>query len=395
MGSLFKSKSSSTSSGDPTAIEAFNTIRPALQTATTGGINLWNEISANPSYSGPRVAGLNPFQTNTANTLGQFTQGFSPYASNAAANLGFANIAPGMSLGTNAMDIFGRASMDPTQSIIGAAGQYADNPYISGMIDAAGRDVTRNLFERELPGINRAASGTGNLNSTRAGVESAIAQRGAADRLADISSNIRSQFFGKGLDMAQGQFNQNLANMLNANQGLLGTSQFGLQGLNNANQLATAGFTQGQLAGDVFQSQAQREFDANKAVYDEALANRLAVLSGLTGVAGAGSGFKSGAGTTSTSSSPSTASQLGSAISTAASIASLFSDERMKENVKVIGALKSGLPVYTFEYKPEFKDIAGHGTFVGVMAQEAEKLIPEAVSVHANGYKMVDYSKVR
>ena len=395
MGSLFSSKSSSSSSGDPTAMEAFNTVKPALQTAVSGGINLYNQTAANPAYAGDRVASLNPYQTNTANTLGQFTQGFTPYASNAAANLGFANLAPGMFFGSNAMDIFGRSSIDPTQSIINSAGQYANNPYVSGLIDAAGRDVTRNLFERELPGINRAASGTGNLNSTRAGVESAIATRSAADRLTDLSSKIRGEFFGKGLDMSQNQFNQNLVNMLNANRGVLDASNLGLQGFTNANQLATSGFTQGQLAGDVFRSQDQATLDANKAYYDESLANQLAVLAGLTGTAGAGSGFKAGGGTTTSSSTPSTASQLGSLISTGASIASLFSDERMKESVKVIGTLKSGLPVYTFEYKPEFKDIAGHGTFVGVMAQEAEKLIPEAVSVHANGYKMVDYSKVR
>jgi hypothetical protein len=28
------------------------------------------------------------------------------------------------------------------------------------------------------------------------------------------------------------------------------------------------------------------------------------------------------------------------------------------------------------------------------MAQDVEKVIPDAVSVHANGYKMVDYGKV-
>jgi hypothetical protein len=68
-----------------------------------------------------------------------------------------------------------------------------------------------------------------------------------------------------------------------------------------------------------------------------------------------------------------------------------FSDIRMKENIKQIHWLPNGLPVYEFEYKPEFKDIAGHGKFVGVMAQEAEMVQPEAVITNADGYKMVNY----
>ncbi len=68
-----------------------------------------------------------------------------------------------------------------------------------------------------------------------------------------------------------------------------------------------------------------------------------------------------------------------------------FSDIRMKENIKQIHWLPNGLPVYEYEYKPEFKDIAGHGKFVGVMAQEVETVQPEAVITNANGYKMVNY----
>jgi hypothetical protein len=75
-------------------------------------------------------------------------------------------------------------------------------------------------------------------------------------------------------------------------------------------------------------------------------------------------------------------------------IGKVFSDIRMKENIKQTHWLPNGLPVYEFEYKPEFKDLAGHGKQVGVMAQEVAKVIPEAVSMQDNGYMMVDYSKV-
>jgi hypothetical protein len=70
-----------------------------------------------------------------------------------------------------------------------------------------------------------------------------------------------------------------------------------------------------------------------------------------------------------------------------------FSDIRMKENIKQIHWLPNGLPVYEYEYKPEFKDhpFAGHGVHIGVMAQEVEMVKPEAVITNADGYKMVNY----
>ena len=69
----------------------------------------------------------------------------------------------------------------------------------------------------------------------------------------------------------------------------------------------------------------------------------------------------------------------------------LMSDIRTKENIKAIGWLPNGLPVYEYEYKPEWKDEAGHGKFIGVMAQEVEMVKPEAVFTRPDGYKMVNY----
>ena len=71
--------------------------------------------------------------------------------------------------------------------------------------------------------------------------------------------------------------------------------------------------------------------------------------------------------------------------------AAIMSDIRTKENIKPIGWLPNGLPVYEYEYKPEWKAEAGHGKFVGVMAQEVEKVMPEAVITRPDGYKMVNY----
>ena len=71
--------------------------------------------------------------------------------------------------------------------------------------------------------------------------------------------------------------------------------------------------------------------------------------------------------------------------------AAIMSDIRTKENITQVYWLPNGLPVYTYEYKPEYKDEAGHGVHIGVMAQDVEQVMPEAVITRADGIKMVDY----
>lgn len=252
--------------------------QPQQQYLTQGfsaaGDALTNALD-NPVYTGPRVAGLNPFQTNSANTLGSFAGDTAGNAYNFM-NAGNSNLNASANFGNNAANLYSAyAGVDPTQSILANANQYANNPYVNGLIDASGRDVTRQLNENTLPTLNRQFSGTGNTNSTRAGVESAIAQRGTADRLADMSSQIRSQFFGQGLNMAQNQFNQNLQNSLAVNRQLGDAGNLGSNQLINGQNYATNSFNQGQNAGNVFQTQEQNQLNANMAQFNEANQNPL------------------------------------------------------------------------------------------------------------------------
>jgi len=71
--------------------------------------------------------------------------------------------------------------------------------------------------------------------------------------------------------------------------------------------------------------------------------------------------------------------------------AAIMSDIRTKEHIKQVGFLPNGLSVYEYEYKPKWKDKAGHGKFIGVMAQEVEQVMPQAVITRPDGYKMVNY----
>ena len=303
MGSLFSSKSEAVI--DPGAQEAWNIAKPTAQFANTAGVNLAQQVMNNPAYSGQRVADLNPYQTNSANTLGSFA--------NNTANMGYGlmnsgvdSLSAGAAVGGNAADIYGRSMGDPTQSFIDQAGQYANNPYVNGMIDASGRDVSRQLNEQQLPSLARAASGAGNTNSSRTGVESAIMERGAQDRLADISSGIRSQFFGQGLGMAQNQYNQNLQNMMNANSGLLNAGQYGAGLVGAGQNFAGNNFNLGQSAGGVFQNQNQNVLQGNMNQFNETWQNPLSAIQAVSGI-GANTQAKTSAGV---STQPSIMSQL-------------------------------------------------------------------------------------
>jgi hypothetical protein len=66
----------------------------------------------------------------------------------------------------------------------------------------------------------------------------------------------------------------------------------------------------------------------------------------------------------------------------------MFSDARLKEDIQTVGYLPNGLRIVTFRF------IGGTKTFLGVIAQEALKIIPDAVRVRQSGFMMVDYSKV-
>lgn len=65
---------------------------------------------------------------------------------------------------------------------------------------------------------------------------------------------------------------------------------------------------------------------------------------------------------------------------------SLFSDERLKENITPMGT-ENGFPIYEFNYigQPE--------RFIGVMAQDVKEIMPEAIS-EVGGFMKVDYNMI-
>ena len=69
-------------------------------------------------------------------------------------------------------------------------------------------------------------------------------------------------------------------------------------------------------------------------------------------------------------------------------LGAFFSDARLKEDVVRVGTLQNGLGLYRFRY------LGGQQEFVGVLAQEVERVYPEAIVRGEDGYLRVHYGRI-
>ena len=70
----------------------------------------------------------------------------------------------------------------------------------------------------------------------------------------------------------------------------------------------------------------------------------------------------------------------------------MVSDRAAKDNIVRVGEHPAGYGLYLFDYKPELRDAFGHDRKFGVMADEVEAIVPEAVVMGADGYRRVNYA---
>jgi hypothetical protein len=267
---------------------------PYLLAGFQGAANAYNNAMQSPSYTGQLYAGINGLQNQAVGQTANFANGQASDVAN-----GLINTSSGL-LGSSAnglqdasSGLLSAASQDPTQQNIANAGAYADNPYLNGAIDAASRDVNRNLTEDVLPGINRNAAANGNTNSSRTGVAEGIALRGAQDRIGDIASTMRGDAYNQGLQQAEAARQANMQGLQSAG-GLYNTA------LGNAMQGSAAGLTAqyGNLdalakAGGVLQGNDQNELNAQYQAWQnqrqqpfDALNNYMGAIKGSYGNTG-------------------------------------------------------------------------------------------------------------
>ncbi|AYJ85533.1 hypothetical protein D3Y57_05490 [Sphingomonas paeninsulae] len=258
----------------------------ALKGAFDNAKTLYDSKANSPAYSGPNHAGIDPLTGQAIQGTADYVNGQGATTVGALGNAGTTGLgAQGNQLSTiGALATAG--GVDPTQTNITNAGAYADNPYLEGQITAASRDVTRNLSEVALPSIDRAATGTGNINSTRAGVASGIAQRGAQDQIGDIASTMRSDAYQKGLTLAE----QSRATNLDATSkaaGLYGDAvNTGLNASAVGNATALANQDALAKAGQIKQADTQAQYDADKQSWTENDTRATTALQNYYGIVG-------------------------------------------------------------------------------------------------------------
>jgi len=116
-------------------------------------------------------------------------------------------------------------------------------------------------------------------------------------------------------------------------------------------------------------------------------------INALLQAAGMGSGLFGQTTTQNQSNNPSFLDQASSAATTAAALAGLFSDERLKENITKIGVHKNGLNIYSWDWNETARSFDDEllGSEFGFIAQEAQQVYPEHVHKHSSGYLMLDY----
>lgn len=273
--------------------------------------------------------------------------------------------------------------------------QY-QNPYTQQVIDAQAQDVLRNaqLGLNQLSGQAQQARAFG---GSRHGVAMGEIGRGVAETLGQQSAGLRQAGFQQAQQMAQ----QDIASRLQAD---LANQQMGLAGaqhrLGASRQLADLGNLGFGISSQI-QDRMMQQGAMQQALQQQLIDQAKQQYMGYTGAPAQSLGYVSSAigaspvpQTTTTSRQPGLFDYL-TMVSQMPKDNIFGSDIRLKKNIKKIGKLKSGLNIYKWEWKDKAKGLGiPLKTTIGVLAQELQKIKPEAVIEHKSGYLMVDYGKV-
>lgn len=191
---------------------------------------------------------------------------------------------------------------DATDSNITNASKYADNPALSGMVDATMRDARRQVSEQALPGIDRAAAVTGNTNNSRAGIAQGLVERGLAEKTADVSAGLRGDAFNHGLDLASTDNRFNTSAMLDAlsRAGGLGGSLAGAGVAARSGSIADRGalFDMANMGGAGVQAAGQASLDNTNARYQSAVNSPFDALRNYMSIIGSNNWGSQGSSTT-------------------------------------------------------------------------------------------------
>jgi hypothetical protein len=267
--------------------------------------------------------------------------------------------------------------------------------------------ITNNAYNTGIQATGQAGQALGNIYNTGVGnVTNALTNSGQlAQAGVTNAGNLINQGYTTGGNLSAEGFKAQNAAMSNASTSGLGYLNAGLSGLASGANAAQAGYgtantgltgaatalNQGSQAQTNALSQASTFANYPETQYSAAYNAPWQPYSNLSSILGGAIG---GSGT-STSTQPYYSNTganilggLSGGLGIASSLKNLFSDRRLKRDIKRVGTLRNGLPLYSFRY------VGSKRRQIGLMADEVEQIHPEAVvAIGANRIKMVDYVK--
>ena len=280
-----------------------------------------------------------------------------------------------------------------------SAGQLAStsmtpymNPYTTDVIKANETDILRGA-NMGFDMLGAQATAANAFGGSRHGTAMGEMGRDVVSQLAKSSADLRQQGYTQAGQAAQSDISNRMnADQFNVNSGLQGSQQR-LSSANQLGALSNLGFGMGQTLNQNLTAQGSQQQAMQQALIDAGKNN----FAGYTGQPQNSLGYVSQA----IGSSPTPQTQTNSKdpglfdyMTLAATAAA--SDKRLKKNLIKMGQLKSGLNIYKWEWIDGAKELgADMNHTLGVIAQEAKELFPNAVVKMDNGYYAVKYNELR
>lgn len=257
-------------------------------------------------------------------------------------------------------------NVNPSQINASSINQYM-SPYLQDVVGSESALLNQNNQQQQSGQMGTAIT-SGAFGGDRSGIAAANLNQQQNLANANIYSGLLNTGYNNALSTAQQQQGVDLSAQQSNRANLQNVAQQ-YAGLGAAAQSSALQGAQAQLsAGQQEQQTAQAQ---DSALYNQFLQQQsypFQTAQFLANIA-EGTGVNSGSTTT-----------------TNASQDGIFSDERLKQDVRPVGETYDGQKIYTYKYK-------GHPqTHMGLMAQEVEGKHPDAVGLAA-GYKTVNYDK--
>lgn len=334
-------KQNSAQSYSPYALSAFQDVLSQAQ-------NVAGSTNYNPATA-IRVADLSPQQMQGFGGISALQGKYDPTMAQAM------NTAGSVASGVNPSAI--SSWMNPyQQNVINATMANAQQQQGQTMANVVGNQIAQNAYGGDRAQLQKAlTAGQFALanNQTIAGLE----QQGYNQAVSNAMAN--------NAQMLQGAYG--LGNLAQAGQGM---------DLGQLSALIGAGQAQQQQQQNVYNAASQNA--SAQTMWPLQMTQWLANITGGIGSAMGGTTY----GSSETTQNPGVLQWMG-AIGAGASA---MSDERLKENKRVVGKTFDGQPIYSYNFKGD------NVTHLGLLAQEVEKSHPEAVG-ERDGWKTVNYDE--